>query len=101
MYQNENRLVISLGGELDHHRALSLMDELVEKIDANLPKQLVLDLKDLSFSDSSGIGLLLRLAKTMKQVEGELILTHVQAQPKRLFDMAGLGKFITKEESYL
>lgn len=101
MNQHENTLVMAIGGELDHHRAISLIEELRHKIDTFLPKILVIDLKDLSFSDSSGIGLLLRVHRCMQQIQGELTLVHVQSQPKRLFEMAGLGKFIQEEETYL
>lgn len=101
MQQDENCLTLAISGELDHHSALHLIDELREEIDNLMPKKLVIDLKDLSFSDSSGIGLLLRLQRSMQHVGGHLQLVHVQPQPKRLFEMAGLGKFISQEGEYL
>ena len=49
-----------LSGELDHHRARAVMEELDRQIDLALPRELVLDLSGLTFTDSSGIAVLLR-----------------------------------------
>lgn len=91
----DHSLVLAIGGELDHHRALALTAELKDQIDCFLPKRLVLDLAQLSFSDSSGIALLLRLHRAMAQVDGHLELINIQPQPKRLFETAGLCKLIS------
>lgn len=91
----QNTLILAIGGELDHHRALALTAELREKIDATLPKRLVLDMKDLHFSDSSGIAVLLRLHRSMAQVEGTMEVRNLQPQPKRLFETAGLAKLLS------
>ena len=53
-------LCAELSGELDHHRARAVMEELDRQIDLALPRELVLDLAGLTFTDSSGIAVLLR-----------------------------------------
>lgn len=87
-------LTLSISGELDHHRASSIIAEIREKIDCTLPKKLILDLSGMSFSDSSGIAVLIRVSRSMAQVEGELEIIHVQPQPLRLFQTAGLTKML-------
>ncbi len=89
-------LLLSISGELDQHRASSIIQEIGEKIDCVLPKKLVLDLGGLSFSDSSGIALLLRVQRAMAQVEGELEVINIQAQPRKLFQTAGLWHLISE-----
>ncbi len=88
-------LTLAITGELDQHRAGDIIAEIRDKIDCTLPKKLVLDLSGLSFSDSSGIALLIRVSRNMRQLEGELEVVHVQPQPLRLFETAGLHKLVT------
>lgn len=87
-------LTLAVNGELDHHRAKEMIEEIRSKIDCTLPKKLVLDLKGLTFSDSSGIAVLLRVSRSMAQIEGELEIIQVQPQPWRLFQAAGLQKIL-------
>lgn len=91
-------LTLSIAGELDQHRAREIMEEIQRKIDCTLPKRLILDLGGLTFSDSSGIAVLLRVHRYMAQVEGQLEIINVQAQPKRLFETAGLLKLVSISE---
>ena len=53
-------LTAAVTGELDHHRAKEVMEELDRQIDAALPRTLTLDLGGMTFTDSSGIAVLLR-----------------------------------------
>ncbi len=65
-------LTAAVRGELDHHRAKEVMTELDEQIDMALPRRLTLDLSGLSFTDSSGIAVLIRVSRRMEQIKGEL-----------------------------
>jgi stage II sporulation protein AA (anti-sigma F factor antagonist) len=85
----EGVLTLRFQGELDHHVSQEVMAALSERIDAFLPRKCVLDLRGLSFMDSSGIALLLRAEKKMRQLEGSLLVTGVQEQPGRVLRAAG------------
>lgn len=87
-------LQLAITGELDQHRACDIISDIRDKIDCTLPRKLILDLKEMSFSDSSGIALLLRVRRCMEELEGELEVINVQAQPAKLFRTAGLSQFI-------
>ncbi len=89
-------LFLSVSGELDQHRAGDIIEEIRDKIHCTLPKKLVLDLKELSFTDSSGIALLLRVKRAMSQIEGEMEIRNVQAQPEKLFRTAGLSALLSQ-----
>lgn len=91
---NKTTLTLRITGELDHHRAKEIIAEARDKIDFTLPRRLVLDLSGLTFSDSSGIAVLLRIHQYVTQIEGELAVIHVQPQPLRLFETAGLSKML-------
>ena len=93
--QEEGRcLTASISGELDHHRAKEIMRELDRQIDAALPRSLRLDLEQLTFSDSSGIAVLLRAYRRMRQLEGSMEVCNTPAQARKVYQAAVLEKLI-------
>ena len=92
----ENRtLTASVSGELDHHRAKEIMEELSRQIDVALPRKLILDLSELTFTDSSGIAVVLRTFQKMRQIQGSLVVQRIPEQALRVFLAAGLDKTIS------
>ena len=90
-------LTLRFHGELDHHVAGEAMEALGARIDAFLPKRCVLDMHGVSFMDSSGIALILRAEKKLREIEGSLYLTRVGEQPLRVLHAAGADKRVTIE----
>lgn len=86
-----------LDGELDHHRAREILAELDRQIDLELPRRLTLDLGGVSFMDSSGIAVLLRASRRMKELDGSLRVVHVPQQAARVLRAAGLDKLMELE----
>ena len=94
----ENRcLTASVSGELDHHRAREIMEELDRQIDAALPRKLTLDLAGLTFTDSSGIAVVLRTFRRMRQLQGSMAVVNAPEQARRVFQAAGLDKLVPFE----
>ena len=97
-YTARNRdLSLSLSGEIDHHGAKGLMRELTEEVDAVLPRRLTVDCSRVTFMDSSGIAVLLRLWKRMEALGGSIRVTGLREQPARVLRAAGLERLITIE----
>ena len=88
------RLTVYLSGELDHHAARETMRKITELLDEYLPRRCVLDLRELSFMDSSGIALIFRADRIMKELEGSLEVFGVRGQPLRVLQAAGADKRI-------
>ena len=93
--QEKGRLVIGLSGELDHHAARNAMREIEMRIDAGLPRECVIDMSGLSFTDSSGIAVVLKAYKRMCEINGRLTLENVRQQPMRVFEAAGLNRLVS------
>ena len=91
-------LQAALSGEVDHHRARALMEELDQLIDSTAPRSLTLDLSEVTFMDSSGIAVVLRAWRRAGELGGELRLTRVPAQAGKVLRAAGLERFLTLEE---
>lgn len=90
----EGTLTLRFAGELDHHYARAALTALTERIDAFLPRVCVLDFRELTFMDSSGIALILRAEREMRDLGGKLVLEHVPEQPLRVLHAAGLRRMI-------
>lgn len=95
--EEARRLTAAVSGELDHHAAKEVMEELDRRIDAALPRELVLDLRGLTFTDSSGIAVLLRAWRRMSQVRGAMRVVNAPGQADKVFQAAGLQRIIRFE----
>ena len=92
--QESGKLVICISGELDHHAAQKLMREIEKRIDLGLPRECVIDMSQLSFMDSSGIAVVLRSYKRMREISGKLTVEQVPRQALRVLDAAGVGLLV-------
>lgn len=96
--RTERRLVLRLQGELDHHAAKEAMTEIDRHLDVALPVRTELDLGEVSFMDSSGIAVILRLYKRMQNLGGSLRVTRVPPQAMRVLQAANIGSVVTIEK---
>ena len=97
-YAARNReLTLSLSGEIDHHGVKGLLQELEQEIDAVLPRSLTVDCSGVTFMDSSGIAVLLRLWQRMEALGGSLRVVALREQPGRVLRAAGLERILSIE----
>ena len=87
----------AISGEVDHHRARAIMEELSRQIDLELPRSLTLDLEGVTFMDSSGIAVLLRAYRRLGELGGAVKVVHVPAQAGKVLRAAGLDKLMEFE----
>ncbi|TRM12624.1 anti-sigma F factor antagonist [Lentibacillus cibarius] len=92
-------LIVRMSGELDHHESETLRNHWKEMMYANDIKHVVLNLEDVSFMDSSGLGVVLGRYKEVLQLGGEMVICSVSAPVHRLFDMSGMFKIVRLEEN--
>lgn len=90
----DGTLSLRLRGELDHHAVREALPVLEARIDAFLPMHCLLDLEGVNFMDSSGLALILRAERRMRELGGVLRLRGLKAQPARVLQAAGLGRNI-------
>ena len=98
-FLEEGRLTVALDGEIDHHRAKSYIQAIAAKIEAYTPDVCVLDFRDVSFVDSSGIAVVINAMRCMNQIEGHLLLTGSASQPMRVFRASGIDKLVEIKEA--
>lgn len=86
-----------LSGELDHHTARLMREEIDNAVELNMPTLLVLDFKDVSFMDSSGIGLVMGRYRNLLKSGAELHIAGAPPQIYKMMKLAGIEKLATLE----
>ena len=84
----------ALSGEVDHHGARAIMEELNRQIDLELPRELTIDLEGVTFMDSSGIAVLLRAWRRVGELGGSVQVVNVPTQAAKVLKTAGLDKLM-------
>ncbi len=81
-----------LNGEIDHHTAAELRTTIDDAVVNNKPTLLVLDFKNVSFMDSSGIGLVMGRYKTISELGGELAIVNTSPGIGKVMKLAGMER---------
>lgn len=92
------QLTIALTGEIDHHRAKSYIHAIAAKIEAYNPRICVLDFREVSFVDSSGVAVIINSLRSMNKIGGRLIISEIGAQPMKVFRTSGIDKIVEIKE---
>ncbi|MBE6051763.1 MAG: anti-sigma F factor antagonist [Clostridium sp.] len=90
----DEKLIISLVGELDHHSAEEVRVKIDDRIERDNIKKVILNFSGVTFMDSSGIGVVVGRYKKLKQSGGNLCITDVKKGVNRVFELSGLFKVI-------
>ncbi len=94
----DRKLILRLGGELDHHAARPLMQRIARELEYALPLETELDFSGVTFMDSSGIAVALHTLQQMKRLGGKMCIMNPSAQVRKVFAAAGLQQLIGLEE---
>ena len=97
--QSGTVLAVYLSGEIDHHAAGRLREQIDARILAASPERVVLDFGGVDFMDSSGIGLILGRYRLLQDTGGVLAVQGVSAQIAKMLRLSGIGSIITLEGS--
>lgn len=97
--ENQNEQVTAyLSGDIDHHSARLIREYIDADAQKMVPKVLRLDFKDVTFMDSSGIGLVMGRYKLIKAMNGEVLISNCPSHIKRVMKLAGLEKLVEFED---
>ncbi|MDD4296616.1 MAG: anti-sigma factor antagonist [Ruminiclostridium sp.] len=92
--QEKNVLTVFLKGELDHHTASKVRDTIDMEILKTSVKLLIIDMGEVSFMDSSGIGLIVGRYHRIKRLGGNMQIINPSASLLRILRMSGVEKII-------
>jgi len=78
--------VISPTGSVDSDTYLVLEKE-AESVLAKFPKVIIFDMRGVNYISSSGLGVVFKAKKALKQDKGELYLVNLTPPVKKVFDV--------------
>jgi anti-anti-sigma factor len=86
--------VVAAGGEVDLYTAPELEQALAGPL-AEGTSQLVVDLSEATFVDSTALHVLLRAARQLDPDTGELIVVVPDPNVRKVFEITGVGRFFS------
>jgi anti-sigma B factor antagonist len=90
------RPVVRVGGEIDVYTAPRLREHLIRLAgDQNL----IVDLTDVSFLDSTALGVMVGAMKRQRERGGTMSIVTTGTRVRRLFEITGLTKVFTLYDS--
>lgn len=88
--------VVALRGELDFDQAPAL-GRALDDLRAEGAQEIVVELSDLTFIDSSGISVLVAAARASAAEQGTLVVAAPTAHVQRVFDIVSLSELVAVE----
>lgn len=85
-------LTVTVAGEVDHHSARPLREEIDRQLYLYRPRRFCLSLGGVNFMDSSGLGLILGRLAVCREFGCPMRLSAVSERMRRIFSMAGLHR---------
>jgi anti-sigma B factor antagonist len=86
-----DRTVVVVGGEIDVYTAPKLREQLIDLVSAG-NYHIVVDMENVEFLDSTGLGVLVGGLKRVRAHDGSLRLVCTQERILKIFRITGLTK---------
>lgn len=84
-------VVLAIRGEIDVYTAPRLRERLIELVKEG-HRQVVVDLDQVDFLDSTGLGVLVGGLKRLRTNDGDLVIVCNQPRILKVFEITGLDK---------
>jgi anti-sigma B factor antagonist len=88
-------VVMSLGGEIDLYTAPRLHGELFTLLSGDGPVQVVVDMSEVDFCDSTGMNVLLAAHRRAREQGGDLELAAPRPAVRKILQVTGLESVFT------
>ena len=85
-------ITVYLSGEIDHHLAKGMREEIDKAIEYGMPSLLILDFSDVTFMDSSGIGLIMGRYRLLSKTAAQLCIINTPEHIYKIMKLAGIEK---------
>jgi len=94
-----NNLIIRTGKEIDHMSAEKIRKEFEECYAQGRVRNVIFDLSDVEFMDSSGIGMIMGKYKKVRYFGGKVAVTGVPVRIDKILKMSGVYSFVSKYDN--
>lgn len=90
--KKHRQITAQIMGELDHHTAKYIRGDIDIAIKENNPQRLIIDFSNVTFMDSSGIGLVMGRYKIMSELSGTVMIANPPPYIRRVMQLSGIDK---------
>jgi len=88
-----DQAIVSVAGEIDAYTAPKLREAIIPLAEEPNPN-ITINLKNVSYMDSTGLGVFVGLLKSVRKNGGQLNLVELSDRLERLFSITGLSDII-------
>lgn len=96
--RQDGTAVVSVAGEIDVYTSPLLQEHLVEVL-RDGSSSIVLDLSEVTFLDSTGLGVLITGLKRCRSADGDLVLVTAQPNVLKVLEITGLNDVFKVHDS--
>ena len=90
--EKDSCLLVRITGEIDHHTAPEIRQEIDGELERLRPEKLILDLGQTDFMDSSGLGLILGRMRKTEEMQVNFTLLNPSPSILKILRFAGVEK---------
>lgn len=90
---SEDKLIISMNAELDHHLADEMREVIDNVVDTRGVRNIIFDFGRIGFMDSAGIGLIMGRYKKIRDI-GKIYIAGANQSIQRILLISGLHKLV-------
>lgn len=98
-YEDKGIYIVRVSGDIDHLSSSKVKEAVSYGISKYKSNKIIIDLKEVYFMDSSGIGMLIGRYKEMSLLCGEIVLSGINKSIKKILYLSGLHKIIKNFDS--
>lgn len=92
--ETEDMIIVDLSGEIDLYNAGALKETLNELVAAG-KHRVILNMQNVPYIDSTGIGVMMSLMQQFRQRQGDLKLAVLSPAVKKVFQLTNLINFFS------
>ena len=99
MNRKGGRLYVKISGEIDHHNAPAIRENVDLEVKSGGVRKLIFDFSGLTFMDSSGIGILMGRYKLMQLYGGSVTVVGACDYIEKIIRLSGLENIIILQKA--
>jgi anti-sigma B factor antagonist len=93
--KNNDIYIVDVVGEMDLYNSYKLKELIMKMIEKKIEKY-VINLEEVEYIDSSGIGALIYITSTIKKMNLSLSITNVRGSVKKVIELTKLSNFFPR-----
>jgi anti-sigma B factor antagonist len=87
--KNKEIYIIDIQGELDLYNSYKLKELLMKMLEKKI-ERFIINMEDVEYIDSSGIGALIYISSTLKKMNLKLAITNIHGSVKKVIELTKL-----------